>query len=60
MSEILDAAQFLALLRKSVDTCEDSQAQLKACTEEAEIMRVIQKTEPEIVAVGFVEKDLGE
>ena len=57
MSGVLGAAQFLALLRKSVDACKDS---LKVCAEEADIARVIQKTEPEIVAVGLVEKDLGE
>ena len=57
---ILDVAQFLALLRNSVQTCEQSQAQLKACAEEADIMLLIQKTEADIVAVGLVEKDLGE
>ena len=58
VSGILDAAQFLALLRKSVDACEESQAQLKACTEQAEIMRAIQKTELEIVAVGAMATQL--
>ena len=60
VSGILDAAQFLALLPNSVQTCEQSQAQLKACAEEADIMLLIQKTEADIVAVGLVEKDLGE